>query len=78
MEGGWLVCVPAYGRQLNTIKEIEEHWNADKDFRIVSIYNGGGTYVNRRDAIEHELVVEVRYGKQLEKMHILNSQTKGE
>jgi len=72
MHSGWVVCVPAYGRKLNTIKEIVEHWDADKDFRIVGINTGGGTYVNKRDALKNELTLEVRYGKQYEKLHILN------
>jgi hypothetical protein len=72
MTNGWLVCVPAYGRRLNTVEEIEAHWHAEKDFRIVGPFCEGGTYVNKRDALKHDLTVEVRFGKSLEKLHILN------
>lgn len=40
----------AYGRQYKTAKEIKEDWDNNKDFVILDVFHGGGTYVNKADA----------------------------
>ena len=66
----WLVVVPAYGVKLTNKKAINEHFEADRDFVTVGL--NGGKYVNKSDALRMGLTLEVRYGKNLEKLTVLN------
>ena len=66
----WLVVIPAYGVKLTNKKAISEHYEANKDFVTVGL--NGGKYVNKSDATKFGLTLEVRYGKNLEKLAVLN------
>ena len=66
----WLVVIPAYGTKLGNKKAISEHFDADRDFVTVGL--NGGKYVNKSDATRMGLTLEVRYGKNLEKLTVLN------
>lgn len=66
----WLVVIPAYGTKLGNKKLIREYFDADRDFVTVGI--GGGKYVNKSDVVKMGLTLEVRYGKNLEKLTVLN------
>lgn len=66
----WLVVIPAYGVKLGNKKEIIEHFDANRDFVTVGL--NGGKYVNKTDATRMGLALEVRYGKNLEKLTVLN------
>ena len=58
-----LECVPAYGRDYKSQKEVLADWNADKDFQIVSVQEYG-RYINKQDADrEPGLGILVRYAK---------------
>ena len=66
----WLVVIPAYGTKLGNKKLIREYFDANRDFVTVGL--NGGKYVNKSDAIRMGLTLEVRYGKNLEKLTVLN------
>jgi hypothetical protein len=52
----------AYGRDYKSKKDVIVAWNGNKDFVIRSPYRSG--YINREDAIKHQLVtVHIRYMK---------------
>lgn len=54
-----IVCVPAYGRDYASVKEVKAAWAANKDFfDLVS-----QRYVNKQDAETAGLSVMVRYSK---------------
>ena len=61
---------PAYGKVYTTKREVVDAWVGNKDFRHVVT----GQYLNRSGA-NHYLPgdsFEIRYGKNLEKVVILN------
>ena len=64
------VVKPAYGRVLNTQKEVRQHYNNNLDFLILDML-GGGSYINKSDAQKSGVKLEVRYGKRGEKVIIL-------
>ena len=58
--------IPAYGRDYKSKKEVEEAWNAGKDFIISDISAGAsdGRYINKEDALNHKIKeVNIRYKK---------------
>lgn len=48
----YMTLVGAYGRTYRSEKEVLDHWNANKDFRIVSVGPGHrpGSYLNKEEA----------------------------
>ncbi len=68
----WLVVRPAYGVKLNSQKAINEHYANNKDFEILGYNPVGGTYVSKSECERFELTLEVRYGQNLTKLHIVN------
>ena len=51
----------AYGRTYKSLKAAKADWDADKDFVIVDMFHGGGTYVNKADAINMSESIMLRY-----------------
>lgn len=58
----------AYGRRYNTKKEVETAFNEGKDFMLHLI--SGTTYINK-EQYALGVKVEVRYGKNSEKVMVL-------
>jgi len=55
--------------RLNSKKAVMQHFQDNKDFIILDIFNGYGKYINRTDMLENKIkYVEVRYGKNQEKV----------
>jgi hypothetical protein len=67
----YLVVKPAYGRSPNSKKAIKELYNDGKDFQILSVMHGPGRYISKTEVEKHNLTLEIRYGKNLEKVMIL-------
>ena len=60
----YLVLVPAYGRDYKNRKQVEEDWEANKDFLIASIGPNEGKYINKQDAIGAGLKsVKIRFDR---------------
>ena len=62
----FLHCVPAYGRDYKSKKEILPDWEAGNDFKICDMSSpDDGRYVNKEDAEKDSGVweVHVRYAK---------------
>lgn len=61
---------PAYGAIYTTKREVVDAWVGNKDFRLATT----GQYLNRTDANKHLPgdSFEIRYGKNLEKVVILD------
>jgi len=56
--------VPAYGRDYKSQKEVQQDWDADKDF-IVQGLAGHGQATNKSDSIELGVKVAlIRYARQ--------------
>jgi len=49
----YLTCVPAYGRDYKSCKEVKADWDANKDFQISDPWfaeGRAGRYINKADA----------------------------
>lgn len=47
----FITAVPAYGRDYKSGKEVQEAWDANKDFRIEEMFHpDDGRMVNKQDA----------------------------
>ena len=65
----YIVVEPAFADStLNSQKAVREHFDANKDFRILSVGSSG--YVAKRD-LPPTVKMEVRYGKDGTKVMIL-------
>lgn len=53
----------AYGRTYKSLKAAKADWDADKDFVIRDLFHGGGTYVNKQDAINIKEAIMCRYDR---------------
>ena len=62
----WQVAVPAYGRDYKTAKQVKEDWAAGKDFRC----EPQGCYINKQDADQAGITVELRY-KQMRELVVI-------
>ena len=67
----YITVRPAYGVKLNSQKAVREHFEADKDFEVMDVFYAGGRYVNKADAEKYGLKLEIRYGKNGEKVTVL-------
>lgn len=58
-----MTLTPAYGRDYKSKKEIQNDWDAGKDFVISDMFSGeDGRYINREDAVRAGIrSVNVRY-----------------
>ena len=58
-----LTLVPAYGRDYKSGKEVQEAWDAGKDFQINQFGNpDDGRYINKQDA-KPGMTLNIRYKK---------------
>lgn len=72
----YLNVQPAYGVVLNSQVAVREHFDANKDFQILTIGSGYRRYINKTDVERaaqrgEEIQLEVRYGKKNEKVMIV-------
>jgi hypothetical protein len=67
-----ITVVPAYGRDYRSKKEVEEAWNAGKDFLIQDMSSPwDGSYINKEDAERGGIrEVNVRF-KRLRNVHVI-------
>ena len=56
----FITVTPAYGAVCKSVKDVMAHWNANKDFEILSVVHGAGRMVNKQDAPKG-CTLEVRY-----------------
>ena len=72
----YLNVQPAYGVFLNSQTAVREHYDAGKDFQILTVGSGYRRYINKTDveralARGEKLALEVRYGKDGTKVMVL-------
>ena len=65
----------AYGKELNSEKEVLQHYLDGKDFMILSFSHGAGSYLNILDCerAAKPISLEVRFGKKSQKLTILDT-----
>ena len=56
-----LTCIPAYGKDYKSKKEVLEDWNGGKDFLAVGITGQG--YVSKNDNLSDVSSIQFRYKK---------------
>lgn len=68
----YITVTPAYGRVLNSQKEVKEYFESGKDFQTQGIFDIG-RYVNKQDLefYGNDIKLHVRYGKRDEKVMII-------
>ena len=71
----YIVVKPAYGKELNSEKEVLQHYLDGKDFMILSLHHGAGSYLNILDCerASNPISLEVRFGKKSQKLTILDT-----
>lgn len=67
----YIVCKPAYGRNPKSKKQIKEIYDNYQDFEILDVFHGSGKKINRQEVEDLGVELEVRYGKNLEKLTFL-------
>lgn len=72
MTSNYIVCKPFSTKGLNSQKTVREHYEAGHDFIILSVVHGPGRHISKRE-VENDpsIKLEVRYGRNLEKVMIL-------
>lgn len=55
----YITCIPAYGRDYKTKKEVLAAWEAGKDFIVQDMFSSG--YINKEDADRQGITVNIRY-----------------
>ena len=66
----------AYGKELNSEKEVLQHYLEGKDFMILSpLHHGVGSYLNRENCerAKKPISLEVRFGKKGQKVTLLDT-----
>ena len=65
----------AYGKELNSEKEVLQHYLERKDFMILSLHHGAGSYLNRENCerAKKPISLEVRFGKKSQKVTLLDT-----
>lgn len=59
----FLTCVPSYGRDYKTQKEVKAAWDEGKDFTIQAIMSpDDGRQINKQDA-KSGMTLNIRYKK---------------
>ena len=71
----FITVKPAYGNELNSEKEVLQHYLDGKDFMILSLYHGAGSYLNITDCerAAKPISLEVRFGKKSQKVTLLDT-----
>jgi hypothetical protein len=57
----FIQLIPAYGRDYKSQREVQEAWDANKDFWTADIVHGYGTATNKQDCDAMGLRVIIRY-----------------
>lgn len=61
----------AYGRNLKSKKQVQEHYDLNKDFQISDLSNPHkGSYINKSDAEKMGVTLKIRYRYNLNTMII--------
>lgn len=65
----------AYGKELLSEKEVLQHYLEGKDFMILSLHHGAGSYLNCMDCerAKKPISLEVRFGKKSQKVTLLDT-----
>ena len=65
----------AYGKELLSEKDVLQHYLDGKDFMILSIHHGVGSYLNCIDCerAKKPISLEVRFGKKSQKVTLLDT-----
>ena len=65
----------AYGKELNSEKEVLQHYLDGKDFMVLSLHHGAGSYLNCMDCerAKKPISLEVRFGKKSQKVTLLDT-----
>ena len=65
----------AYGKELNSEKEVLQHYLEGKDFMVLSLHHGAGSYLNCIDCerAKKPISLEVRFGKKSQKVTLLDT-----
>ena len=65
----------AYGKELLSEKDVLQHYLDGKDFMILSLHHGAGSYINSLDCTRAEtpISLEVRFGKKSQKVTLLDT-----
>ena len=65
----------AYGKELNSEKEVLQHYLEGKDFMVLSLHHGAGSYLNCMDCerAKKPISLEVRFGKKSQKVTLLDT-----
>jgi hypothetical protein len=65
----------AYGKELNSEKEVLQHYLDGKDFMVLSLHHGAGSYLNCMDCerAKKPISLEVRFGKKSQKVTFLDT-----
>ena len=71
----YIVVKPAYGKELNSEKEVLQHYLDGKDFMILSLVHGAGSYLNILDCerATKPISLQVRFGKKSQKVTLLDT-----
>ena len=71
----FITVKPAYGKELNSEKEVLQHYLDGKDFMILSLHHGAGSYLNILDCerASKPISLEVRFGKKSQKVTLLDT-----
>ena len=66
---------PAYGKELLSEKDVLQHYLDGKDFMILSLHHGAGSYLNILDCerAKKPISLEVRFGKKSQKVTLLDT-----
>ena len=67
------IVVNVFGKQLNSMAKVREHYEANQDFLIQSVVHGPGRHINKSDIAKYSpgAKLEVRYGRNGEKVMII-------
>ena len=65
----------AYGKELLSEKDVLQHYLDGKDFMILSLHHGAGSYLNCMDCerAKKPISLEVRFGKKSQKVTLLDT-----
>ena len=71
----YITVKPAYGKELLSEKEVLQHYLDGKDFMILSLQHGAGSYLNCMDCerAKKPISLEVRFGKKSQKVTLLDT-----
>lgn len=65
----------AYGKELLSERDVLDHYLSGKDFMILSLHHGAGSYLNILDCerAAKPISLEVRFGKKSQKVTLLDT-----